>query len=69
MQAETMGPNIARSALIIVDMQNDFASAAPVMDFAYELKRVELAHVPDEAKVLMLTGNVTRLFGLEGESR
>ncbi len=46
-----------------------FASAAPVMDFAYELKRVELAHVPDEAKALMLTGNVTRLFGLEGESR
>lgn len=46
-----------------------FASAAPVMDFAYELKRVELAHVSDEAKALMLTGNATRLFGLKDEPR
>jgi predicted TIM-barrel fold metal-dependent hydrolase len=41
-----------------------FASAAPVMDFGYELRRVELAHVPDEAKQLMLDGNAARLFGL-----
>ncbi|HEY2041026.1 MAG TPA: amidohydrolase family protein [Jatrophihabitans sp.] len=44
-----------------------FASAAPIMDVRYELKRVELAHVPDEAKALMLSGNATRLFGLGGE--
>jgi predicted TIM-barrel fold metal-dependent hydrolase len=41
-----------------------FASAAPVMDFGYELRRVELAHVPDEAKSLMLRGNAARLYGL-----
>jgi predicted TIM-barrel fold metal-dependent hydrolase len=43
-----------------------FASAAPVMDLRYELRRVQLAHVPEEAKVLMLSDNVTRLFGLNG---
>jgi predicted TIM-barrel fold metal-dependent hydrolase len=46
-----------------------FASAAPVMDVSYEMKRVQLAHVSDEAKALMLTGNATRLFGLGDESR
>jgi uncharacterized protein len=45
-----------------------FASAAPIMDFRYELKRVQLAHVSDEAKALMLDGNVTRLFGLKARS-
>lgn len=45
-----------------------FASAAPIMDFRYELKRVQLAHVPDEAKALMLEGNVTRLFRLRDRS-
>jgi predicted TIM-barrel fold metal-dependent hydrolase len=38
--------------------------AAPVMDVGYELRRVELAHVTDEAKSLMLGGNAARLFGL-----
>jgi predicted TIM-barrel fold metal-dependent hydrolase len=41
-----------------------FASAAPVMNLQYELARVELAHVPQEARDLMLDGNVRRLFGL-----
>jgi len=45
-----------------------FASAAPIMDSRYELIRVQLAHVPDEAKALMLDGNMTRLFGLKGSS-
>lgn len=40
-----------------------FASAAPVMNTAYELKRVQLAHIPSEAKNLILHGNVQRLFG------
>lgn len=42
-----------------------FASAAPVMNTAYELKRVQLAHIPSEAKDLILSGNVQRLFGEE----
>ena len=41
-----------------------FASSAPLMDFAYELKRVELAHVAEDAKSLMLGGNAIRLFAL-----
>jgi predicted TIM-barrel fold metal-dependent hydrolase len=41
-----------------------FASAAPVMNLRYELRRVELAHVPDEAKASMLAANAARLFGL-----
>lgn len=45
-----------------------FASAAPVMDFTYELRRVQLAHVSEEAKTLMLSENVLRLFGLEREA-
>jgi len=43
-----------------------FASAAPIMDVQYELRRVQLAHVSDAAKQLMLSGNVSRLFGLTG---
>jgi len=46
-----------------------FASAAPLMDFAYELKRVQLAHVSDEAKTLMLSETAIRVFGLGGEGR
>ena len=42
-----------------------FASAAPVMNTAYELRRVQLAHVPTAAKELILHGNVVQLFGDE----
>jgi predicted TIM-barrel fold metal-dependent hydrolase len=41
-----------------------FASAAPTMSPAYEVRRVRLAHVPDEAKTLMLSGNAARIFGI-----
>lgn len=44
-----------------------FASAEPVMNLRYELHRVELAHVPQDAKQLMLEGNATRLFDLSAE--
>jgi predicted TIM-barrel fold metal-dependent hydrolase len=44
-----------------------FASAAPTMSLTYELRRVQLAHVPDEAKSLMLSGNARRIFRIEGE--
>lgn len=45
-----------------------FASSAPTMSPQYELKRVTLAHVPEDAKQLMLSGNAVRLFGLDRES-
>lgn len=45
-----------------------FASAAPLMDVGYELRRVELAHVDDGAKAQMLTENAVRLFGLGAHS-
>jgi hypothetical protein len=35
------------------------------MSHAYEVRRVTLAHVPDEAKPLMLGGNAARIFGLD----
>jgi predicted TIM-barrel fold metal-dependent hydrolase len=41
-----------------------FASAAPAMSPAYEMRRVTLAHVPDEAKTLMLAGNAARIFSI-----
>jgi uncharacterized protein len=41
-----------------------FASSEPLMEFAYELKRIQLAHVTDEAKALILGGNSSRLFKL-----
>jgi hypothetical protein len=37
------------------------------MSLTYELRRVQLAHVPDEAKSLMLSGNARRIFRIEGE--
>jgi hypothetical protein len=46
-----------------------FASAAPTMNLRYELRRVELAHVPEQAKSLMLAGNARRIFKLEEEQR
>jgi predicted TIM-barrel fold metal-dependent hydrolase len=46
-----------------------FASAAPLMSVRYELRRVQLAHVPEEAKQLMLDGNARRIFRFEGEQR
>jgi uncharacterized protein len=46
-----------------------FASAAPTMSLEYELRRVQLAHVPEEAKALMLSGNARRIFRIEGEQR
>lgn len=45
-----------------------FASAAPTMSLPYELRRVQLAHVPEDARALMLSGNARRIF-LEGEGR
>jgi uncharacterized protein len=42
-----------------------FASAAPLMSVRYELRRVQLAHVPEEAKPLMLGGNARRIFRIE----
>lgn len=46
-----------------------FASAAPLMSLRYELRRVELAHVPEEAKPLMLDGNARRIFKIEQEKQ
>ncbi len=42
-----------------------FASAAPTMSTEYELARVMLAHVSEEAKEQMLSSNASRLFGIE----
>jgi predicted TIM-barrel fold metal-dependent hydrolase len=42
-----------------------FASASPTMSTPYEVRRVTLAHVPDEAKALMLSGNAERIFGID----
>ncbi len=41
-----------------------FASAAPLMDMSYERKRVELTHLSDADKDLVLGGNARRVFGL-----
>jgi predicted TIM-barrel fold metal-dependent hydrolase len=46
-----------------------FASAAPIMSVRYELRRVELAHVPEQAKSLILDGNARRIFKLGGEQQ
>jgi predicted TIM-barrel fold metal-dependent hydrolase len=46
-----------------------FASAAPLMNLRYELRRVQLAHVSDEAKQLMLDGNARRIFRIEQAQR
>jgi predicted TIM-barrel fold metal-dependent hydrolase len=43
-----------------------FASAAPLMSMRYELRRVQLAHVAEEAKELMVAGNARRIFGFGG---
>lgn len=43
-----------------------FASAAPTMSVSYERRRIDLAHIPETAKPLILSGNARRIFKLEG---